>query len=243
MINYDRWYENRENSSANRYLRFPTQYFSGANIAIYFGDILIDEINSIEFTVTERVTPIFGYASYTADAISHGQRFVQGRFGINFTEPFYIKKALQRIEESNNKNIDKKGNSYFNAELLAVDNESMSVEDLIKQGEKYGYPTVAQHYQAAIWGQEGANTSVLNRHNDSLFVNHDKNDFLLNNGFDIIITYGNIADPMRESLLPGAVKSINGVHITACQQVINTADEPVMEIYTFIAKDIDGIDY
>ena len=62
------------------------EYFSGANVKVYFGDVWVDQIQAISFTLQEQVAPIYGFSSYTFDRISRGSRMVQGQFTIHFTE-------------------------------------------------------------------------------------------------------------------------------------------------------------
>ena len=79
------------------YQYFPEDYFSGADVTIYFGDIFVDDITGLEFTLQERVLPVYGYNSYTYDSVARGQRLVQGSFTIAFREAGYIYRILEHI--------------------------------------------------------------------------------------------------------------------------------------------------
>lgn len=79
------------------YQHFPEEFFSGADVAIYFGDTFIDDITGLQFSLIENVKPIYGYASYTWDAVKHGTRIVQGRFSIAFREAGYLFRILDHI--------------------------------------------------------------------------------------------------------------------------------------------------
>lgn len=82
-------YEWRPDQSVD-YQIFPEEFFSGADVSIYFGDTWIDDLTSIQFEMIEQVQPIYGYASYTWDAVARGQRLIQGWFTIAFREAGYL---------------------------------------------------------------------------------------------------------------------------------------------------------
>ena len=75
---------------------FPAEYFSGADVTIYLGDTYIEHVTSIEFSLIEQARPIFGYQSYVADAIVHGNRTVIGSFRIPFVKPRYLLSLVEQ---------------------------------------------------------------------------------------------------------------------------------------------------
>lgn len=85
------------------YQYFPEEYFSGSDVTIYFGDTWIDEITGLEFTLHEPLKPIYGYASFTWDAISRGSRIVEGQFRIAFKEAGYLHTVLDHIAQLEDK--------------------------------------------------------------------------------------------------------------------------------------------
>lgn len=85
------------NRNKYEYQYFPEEYFSGADITIYFGDLWIDEITSLSFVLREPVMPVYGYASYTWDDIARGSRIVEGEFRIAFKEAGYLFVVLDHI--------------------------------------------------------------------------------------------------------------------------------------------------
>lgn len=62
------------------------RYFSSIDAEIYFGDIFIDDINSISYEVVEKILPIYGFNSRKFDFLLQGTRIIQGQFTINFTK-------------------------------------------------------------------------------------------------------------------------------------------------------------
>lgn len=84
------------------------RYFSGIDAEIYFDDIYIDEVVSIDFQVQQGAMPLFGYNSYVFDDVAVGSRMVQGSFAINFTKASYLYEVLQTLvglQASSTKNV------------------------------------------------------------------------------------------------------------------------------------------
>ena len=79
------------------YQQFPEEFFSGADVVVYFGDVWLADITSLQFALMENVRPIYGYASYTWDAVKRGTRLIQGRFSIAFKEAGYLYRVLDHI--------------------------------------------------------------------------------------------------------------------------------------------------
>lgn len=80
-----------------QYQYFPEEYFTGADVAVYFGDTWVDEITGMQFTLQENVRPIFGYASRTWDGVARGSRVVQGQIRIAFKEAGYLYTIMDHL--------------------------------------------------------------------------------------------------------------------------------------------------
>ncbi|AOQ24713.1 hypothetical protein MTAT_20580 [Moorella thermoacetica] len=76
---------------------FYQEYFTGADINIYFQGVFIDEVTSLEFQLTQNFKPIYGYNSYVYDTLAAGQRIIQGSFTINFKETNYLEKKMSAL--------------------------------------------------------------------------------------------------------------------------------------------------
>lgn len=86
------------------------RYFSSIDAEIYFGDIFIDDINRIEYSVIEKTLPIYGYNSKKFDFLLYGTRYIQGEFIINFTKSGWlldIMKGLSSVVGKEKDNINK----------------------------------------------------------------------------------------------------------------------------------------
>lgn len=77
---------------------YDLEYFSGAQVSIYIGDVLVDEATSLQISVQQQKRPIYGYASQLFDKVAKGTVFVEGSFTINFKESGYISTVLERYK-------------------------------------------------------------------------------------------------------------------------------------------------
>lgn len=218
-------------ASSTEYQRFKSEYFSGADVRIYFGDIWLDEITNLQFTLQEQVSPIFGYASYTWDRVARGTRHIQGSFVINFKESYYLHSALNSLR------------SELKDPSTAIDlweekqwTKGISTDHLM--GEKF--EEVADEFEKSLWGEGQKAASARNRVNKSSYFSSEHNDAELDqNGFNILISYG----PRTENGGGGVsttAHSLIGVQLTGCGQIIGGDGQPIQEQYSFIAKDLDG---
>lgn len=78
---------------------YDREYFSGSQVSVYIGDVWVDEVVMLDYTVSENRAPIYGYASRRFDAVTNGNILVQGSFAINFKESGYLYVILQRYRD------------------------------------------------------------------------------------------------------------------------------------------------
>jgi hypothetical protein len=71
-------------------MRYPYEYFSGANISVAIGKSKIEEAVGISYNVMDSKQPIYGYSSVLFDAVAPGQILVQGSLAINFVTSNYL---------------------------------------------------------------------------------------------------------------------------------------------------------
>lgn len=79
------------------YQQFPEEFFSGADVIIYFGDVFLADLSGLQFVLIEQVRPIYGYASYTWDVVKRGTRLVRGSFRMAFREAGYLYRVLDHL--------------------------------------------------------------------------------------------------------------------------------------------------
>jgi len=77
---------------------YNVEYFSGAQVSLYIGDIWVDEVTTLDYSIMQNRTPIYGYASTLWDDVTEGHVLVQGTFTVNFKEAGYLWLILKRYQ-------------------------------------------------------------------------------------------------------------------------------------------------
>jgi len=231
------------------HFRYGPEYFSGTNAYIYFGDILVDEIFSLQFTLTEQVQPIYGYNSYTADAWAYGQRLIQGTFDIYYRDSGYIFILLEEVKKRYD--AGKVSTSFFSA---IESPEEMTLEALLAaaaQGDSKAFDKIASQFESMLWGNAVADPVFNDRnmyaHNNPYFYSTRNFNSLQKAGFDVIITYGSEAKKQIQEKTKldsrfqpvTAIETINGVRLQAVDKIIDATGTPIFERYTFLAEDLN----
>lgn len=221
----------QQNRTVN-YERFPSEYFSGGDIKIYFEDTFLDECTMLQFVLAEQVLPIYGYNSYTFDDVLRGNRIIQGTFRINFKDRGYLFGLLEHILEEKTDMI--KDDIKNQNRMIAEDLDKLYL--YAEEGWSREFDFMSQKFEDAIWNRQSRK--------DTQRINEP---FFPKKGFDIIITYGpykraeyqDIEKYYQKFIGEGTVKAIYGVQLTSVQQIIDMSGKPIEEEYTFIAKDLD----
>jgi hypothetical protein len=102
---------------------FENDYYSGSQIQVMLGDILLDSAIHISFQRRQNRTPVYGYANQYYTFVSDGQIFVSGELTIAFKETAYLMYPIKRYVEltanslptSVRYNPGKEGEVYRNA--------------------------------------------------------------------------------------------------------------------------------
>lgn len=215
-------------------------YYSGTDIRIYLGDMWVDEIVEIGFDLQEQVAPIYGYASYTFDKVARGSRIVQGSFAVNFKEAGYLQTILNSLSSKQaGENPSWFNLSNFNGSPGVAAHKNTSVEHIIEN-----FQGLADDYENAIWGEQSNSSTIIeSRRKDSFFYGvqeNENNKALRDHGFNIFLTFGNTYDPSRGSNNFQTAQSIVGVQLTGVSTRIDPSGNPVLEVYSFIAKDLSN---
>lgn len=90
-------------SSRENYKTYPYDYYSGTDCKLFYGDVWVDDVVGINYSVSQNKTPIYGYASQNFNAIAKGQIIVQGTMTVAFKETGYLN-IIQRITETQKQN-------------------------------------------------------------------------------------------------------------------------------------------
>lgn len=245
---HDQWMGQYTGRPASvEYQRFSSDFFTGSDVRIYFGDTWVDEITGLAFAVQEQVQPIYGYASYTYDAVARGSRSIQGQFSINFKESYYLHSVMNRLEQKMKEQKSSGLQAKSGDGMYGFYNDKITVDHLMKSvTDDANFEKYATMYEKALWGEEDSlsmRTLVNKRQSNSYFAPDSKPN-LNKEGFTIMVLYGP-EQGLKEMYASGTedisrtAHSLTGVHITGVTQQIDSSGQPLQETYTFIAQDID----
>lgn len=178
------------------YASYYEEYYSGTDAVVLIGSTWVDDIVTLQYTVTNNKSPVYGYMSEKFDAVAKGTVVVQGQFAIAFKEVGYLSKILE----------DYKKTSYIKEREIGV------------LEEETGYYNGIGKHRVDRFG----------------YVNRTYGNKVDVNGFDIIVVYGDFSGNRG-----GTIEVISNAHITSKSTVVEPTGEPIAEIYSFFARDLN----
>lgn len=227
------------------YVTSKFDYYSGSQITVWFGDILVDDISAIQWSRSQNKKPIYGYASQQFDSVAKGTVIIQGSFVTNFRQSGYLSMVMDRIKSIYGNNA----NPQFWPEIKRVIGQHLkngtfgpvTAQEIQDLGNSSDFLTLCKAYEDTIWGggipgDDGQPQTVrygpadVQQHND------------LPDGFTVLITYGNTYGNEARTLndyMQSTTKSLVGVHLVGESQSIQVGGQPVLEQYDFIARGTD----
>lgn len=107
---------------------YDLDYFSGSQCQIFIGDVLVDEVTSLEYRTMQDKRPIYGYASQLWDDCAAGQVVVQGAFTINYKEQGYLWTVLRRYFEYESSTVGLPGNNQITDSALLSKQRTLEVD-------------------------------------------------------------------------------------------------------------------
>lgn len=204
--------------------RYPNSfsYYTGSNISIFVGNkVIMDEAAFISYDLQQNKRPVYGYASQYWDKVATGTVLVQGSLGINYIDNKYLAVLLfdvwqsqQNVKESpapqlKNKPLDQM--SYM---------AQLSGYNTLTANGKQAFNNAADVLKQQYWGQ---NTSLkfMPRADTMPPV-------------DIFINYG----VNTNGSLGSTTKRLEQVSFVGETQQIEINGQPILEVYSFIARSI-----
>lgn len=239
------------NSPAQQYDINKFSYYSGSQITVWFGDILIDDIVSIQWVRSQSKRPIYGYASQQFDAVANGTVMIQGNFSINFRQSGYLSIVLFEIKkiysEVSNTESWPVIRSIIGQHLKNGTFGPQTSQEIIDIGNSPDFLSLAKGYESIIWGDDTLITGSMSPSDeDESYIKTTPADTRqardIPDGFNILITYGDTSGNSSRTIndyAQSTTKAINGVHIIGDGQVIQTGGQNIIEQYDFIARGTD----
>ena len=231
---------------------YPAQYFSGADVAIFLNDQWISEVVNLQFSLDEQVQPVYGHADYIANRIIRGTRLVRGTFHINLRGALYLHEYLYNYGKNfpePSSYLDDLGN-----DLISMENESSNIYDLNTSAISAFDGPIDVDFQDFLDRQRGRywSTSLSSTTDLQKFATQAPYFQDIVDGdpraiqfppLHIFITYGyredtsNLHNDINNRFAD--VRSIDYIYPMSVQQVADITGQPIMEQFTFLAKDIN----
>jgi len=235
---------------------YNVEYFSSSQVALFIGDVLVDEVTSLNFTVQQNRRPLYGYADQFFRQVSKGQIIVQGQFSINFKEAGYLwlilaryKKLIKGLEgplddnpwTSSGNQVSRNIERMINAEI-EPDERTKNIEALADSyASLTGFSSRTRARAALSENSVGRAEGLFENFEDKVWGPSEEQ--LLNenrraddvdlNPFDIFISYGDFAGDNRAN---HTIIKLEDVYIVGTAQRIEIDGNPVQESYSFFAK-------
>jgi hypothetical protein len=154
---------------------YAKDYFTGVQAGIYIGDVYIDEVTSIQYSLMQSKVPIYGYASQLFDAVVPGVVIVEGNLSINFKESGYLWIVLSRY---------KKLQEAIDSAVGKAIKAGGSGLDLVKNRKIPGSDIVGSPYNLAMNSKTGDTQAGVN----IPFVRTNKYDAISRAGIEQIVS-------------------------------------------------------
>jgi len=231
---------------------YEFDFYSGSQIGIYIGDILVDDVDSIQFSVSQSKRPIYGYASQYFHTVAAGQVIVQGAFTILFKEANYINATLARYsefispieDEGVYKNLPKREDIERRMRREAQgappnENTYKLYRDMAAMPDQ-DFERLAETYADVLWKEptEKHMTGNIDSAAMDFYVNSDAViDYRRADQFppvDIYVFYGDMSNDRANH----TIKKLIDVHIIGQGQTLMVGGEPIQEQYQFFARNL-----
>jgi hypothetical protein len=231
---------------------FPPEFLTGCDVSFvmastgddkgtraFFEHHLVD----FQFGIVQAKRPVFGYASYLWSRIAIGNSFVQGTFAIPFKKKFYLFDAIADATPTLYKMQD--NSVKLKAETEKWEKASLANKvAMIKNGDLDGsYMELAINNTLFQNGPTQQTESQKLRVNDQFGTGP--------NGLEILVYYGNAETHAQQAfdalseigLLQDAdpqskVLTVHQLHLNQNTQVIRPKGAPVLEQYSFVARNV-----
>ncbi len=143
---------------------YNIEYFSGAQVSLYIGDVFVDEVTTLSYGYQQSRTPIYGYASTLFDDVSEGHLLVTGQFTVNYKEAGYLWLILDRYRKMNKNKpslTSSSQNPFINSGRATRNNIENIINSEVSVSERTRY---FQNLAKKITEQERTNASRVASH-------------------------------------------------------------------------------
>ena len=187
-----------------------SEYYTGAQVALYISNVMVDEMVSIGINVVQNLVPRYHYTDKWPRRILHGQGIVQGELAINYKHPAYLQLYLKNSDENTDVSSEDFNSAAYDKTVVDF---SRAVNEAAYDKENPDYEEMFSNLSSA----------------PSLYTSLDSNDFSLDSyGYcDLKLLFGG------ERAITRVIK---GVKFAGPRISITYEGQPILEVYQFLAR-------
>lgn len=225
-----------ETATYNPYLDY---FFTGADIEVRIAELDGDEdhnltplpIQRINFSVQQQKRPVFGFASYTYDAMLRGNRIIQGQFALLTRYPEYMQRVLSKAAQNRAERQGELMDAYSAYRGLTEDDANID-----RYWSRNLDPAVSATGKNEFSIHPPFNIIIMYGHEDTWVDNlGDVYDAFENNAAFTDFNQRLVDEPLDNE---SNKIMLEACELHACNRPYEPQADPLMEIYQFTARDI-----
>jgi len=218
-------------------------YYSGEDIKVYVAEISERDrdfgnlpIHNLAFNVSQEKTPVYGFWSYTYDAVMRGTRLVTGSFTLVSRHPNYMKDLLTKAASNRSLNAGRLRDNYPAPGEWRMDDENIDRywgkhldASVIAQGSSEWsiHPPFGLVVVYGVQDTSVEEKGIQTRYND---MYHRGDNALMKDHNQRLVESYNADDPSRII--------IDGCELTGVSRAYQPGGALVAEQYEFFGRDI-----
>lgn len=238
---FEKWHSSYADYEDNYQSPYFDYYYTGQDISCEIeglsGELL--PIYNFGYVIQQQKQPVYGFWDYTFSAMMRGTRIVSGAFSLVSTQPHYLTRQIARASQVRSKvNSDKDTVNDLYA-LRGLDSDESNVDRYWRRNYDNNLDTAQQHLFSVhppfnlilTYGiQETSLISnnpaarmeeFMNKYEDTPPLASDQNERLVKNP----------SKPEETQVL------LENIELTSKSVEFNTDGDPILETYTFMARD------
>lgn len=205
--------------------RFNKRFYSTMDAQVLINDMIVTEISTIGWTIKEEVLPIYGYHSYTFDAMAHGVRAITGQLTVNFVCPEYLLYIIDHTSQT--------AQSAASTATTSTTNSTNTAKNSTGIQNNANANSATSSSQSTNASSTNLSTNNLSPYADTTFNEFTKFAPKYSMPFTISVQHG--FDKRITDTLPCTY--LYDCHITNVTTAYTANNTPLYEVYSFVAQD------
>ena len=222
---------------------YRRNYYSGNQARVYFDNQYIGEIVYLEYSISLNKAPIYSYNDPYFKMVAKGNVLVQGNFAINFVEVGYLLKIRNEIQRKKNLATASSRDEMIRTIYTTSGKDGKPYDtstpegilNIVSDQTPATRSSMMEWYRDYYWrsiGMDGKPGAVKIHPWEFDYGEGNHIDF---EGFKITAIFG------VPGIRPGmfSLKTLDNVHVNGESMVVQANGQPLLEQYSFFARNID----